>query len=134
MKLNNLKKIGFGDREEREVPYENYLNEFVIVTKHNGNSFGGKYIGISKEGNMIFNPHDAIEYGQFGRRKNVVNKNREIKPSSVEDIEEISEESLREYCVQANLDEIRIEQKKTDDFLKSGSSLISQIFSINGSK
>lgn len=125
-----LDKPGFGSRGRQEIPYENYLEEFVVVTKVSGGNFGGRYIGISKEGNMIFNPHEITEYEKVGRRKRVVERDKEIKPSSVEGIEITTLENLREYCMYSNLDEVRSEQKKTSDYLNTGSTLMNQIFSI----
>ncbi len=134
MKLKNLKKAGFGNRGNRDTPYEDYLNKLVVITKLNGEGFVGRYIGISKDDNMVFTNYDSMEHSIFGRRKIISNDYKEIRPTSIEGIELITRENLEEYCLNYNVGEFRSEQEGVSKSLKISFDLRGQLIPLNGLK
>jgi hypothetical protein len=126
--MENRRNIaGFlNEGKEGRIPYEEYHNKFVVVTKTSGGNFAGRYVGISKEGNMVFNPHDANEYVGSRLRKKVQESDKQVHPSLIGEIEETSRESLEGFCRYVNLYEFAKEQKRVKDSLTNSLELLKQ--------
>jgi len=120
------------DRKGREIPYQKYKGRLVVVVKTHGGSIMGVYKGISKEGNMIFNPHESFIYDERGIRKLVLDEDAEIKPELVGEIKPIKGySSLEEYCRYTNLMEEREEVKRVKEFLENGAAIMGQVGSLH---
>ncbi len=128
-------KVGFGNYGiPAKMPYNEYSGKYIVVTTASGETVSGRYAGVSRDGNMILNPHQTFSWSGLGVRKELSNDNREISPTHIKDITPTTLENLTSYFSHSNAREVMDETKRQKEYLENCRNLSNELFRLGGLK
>lgn len=113
---------GFGQDRNRNIPYGNFIGNYVFIRTLQGDSTFGLYTSVSEEGDMKLNPYQNYSYSGVAFQHFLCEDDIGmcIKPEIVSMIRSTTRDDLENMVRYLNRLERFEEEKRRKEFSKNG--------------